>query len=235
MILGFLGTWLVVFLATIAAGGEPQRLFNGENLEGWDGNPKLWSVEDGAITGRTEASAPIEKNTFLIWRGGELRDFRLRLEYRILGGNSGVQYRSRVADPKTWVVHGYQADIDSNPTYTGILYEEGGRGILTERGQRVTIGQDGVREANQVADRAELQQHVRNNDWNEYVIEAHGPRLRHTINGHLMSETADDDREHRADSGVLALQVHAGPPMCVQFRNIVLERQDSHEASAIPK
>jgi hypothetical protein len=150
---------------------------------------------EGAIVGRTTAEAPIAKNTFLIWRGGELRDFRLQLQYRIQGGNSGVQYRSRVVDPAKWIVGGYQADIDSGTTYTGILYEELGRGILALRGQRVRIAVDGTRTAETFVDAAELQKSVRENDWNDYVIEARGERLRHWINNKRMSETVDARRQ----------------------------------------
>ena len=86
---------------------------------------------------------------------------------------------------------------------------------MAERGERVTIGRDGKKSATRFADAAELQKDIRNNDWNEYVIEARGPNLRHTINGKLMSETTDNDDEKRADSGILALQLHTGPPMVV--------------------
>jgi hypothetical protein len=206
-----------------AVSAEPKSIFNGRDLSGWEGDPKVWSVEEGAIVGRTTADAPIKNNTFLIWKDGELGDFRLRLEYRIDGGNSGVQYRSKVADAEKWIVGGYQADIDSGPQYTGILYDERGRGILAQRGERAEIDENGERQATRYADGAELLKSVKADGWNEYVIEARGPRLRHTINGELMSETVDNEKEKGASSGVLALQVHAGPPMTVRFRNIELE------------
>jgi hypothetical protein len=200
-------------------------LFNGKDLTGWEGDPAVWSVEDGAIVGRTTAEAPIKNNTFLIWRGGNVGDFRLRLQYRIEGGNSGVQYRSKVADPDKWIVGGYQADIDSKPVYTGILYDEQGtRAIMANRGERATFDRDGKKTVVRFADADELQKIIRNEDWNDYVIEARGAKLRHTINGKLMSETEDNDAEKRADSGVLALQVHQGPPMTVRFRKIELEQ-----------
>ena len=100
-------------LSNMAAAEKPQEIFNGKNLDGWEGNPEVWSVEDGSIVGRTKAESPIANNTFLIWKGGELDDFRLELDYKIDGGNSGVQYRSKVLDPGKWIVGGYQADIDS--------------------------------------------------------------------------------------------------------------------------
>jgi hypothetical protein len=211
-------------ITNVAAAGKPQQLFNGKSLEGWEGNPDVWSVEDGAIVGRTKAESPIANNTFLIWKGGELDDFRLELDYKIDGGNSGIQYRSKVLDPAKWIVGGYQADIDSGPTYTGILYEEKMRGILAKRGERVTIDKDGKSSAEKIGDADELQKSVKQKDWNHYVIEAKGRKLRHTINGKLMSETIDRDREKRAIKGVLALQVHAGPPMEVRFRDIKVEK-----------
>ncbi len=202
---------------------EPQELFNGKDLQGWDADPAVWSVEDGTIVGRTHAEKPLKNNEFLIWKGGPVGDFKLALQYRIQGGNSGVQYRSKVLDPSKWIVAGYQADIDSGPTYTGILYEERERGILAKRGQRVTIGKDGKSTIESIGDPDELQKSVHADDWNDYVIEVRGAHMKHTINGKLMSETIDRDQKHRAMSGVLALQVHAGPPMTVQFRNIRYE------------
>jgi hypothetical protein len=211
-------------LTSVALAKEPQELFDGKTLDGWEGNPDVWSVDDGAIIGRTKAEAPIANNTFLIWKGGELDDFRLELDYKIDGGNSGIQYRSKVLDPDKWIVGGYQADIDSGPTYTGILYEEKMRGILAKRGERVTIERDGKSSAEKIGDADELQKSVKQKDWNHYVIEARGRKLRHTINGKLMSETIDRDKEKRAIKGVLALQVHAGPPMEVRFRDITLQK-----------
>jgi hypothetical protein len=216
-----------VAISNVRAADEPQSIFNEKDLSGWEGDPKTWSVEEGAIVGRTTADAPIKNNTFLIWKDGELGDFRLTLEYRIEGGNSGVQYRSKVVDPEKWIVGGYQADIDSKPVYTGILYDERGRGILANRGERVTIGRDGKPMATRFADANELLKSVRSDGWNEYVIEARGPHLRHTINGKLMSETTDNDAEKSVASGILALQVHQGPPMTVRFRKFRLERLDA--------
>jgi Domain of Unknown Function (DUF1080) len=224
--------FLLVISSSRLAAAEPQELFNGQDLTGWEGDKTIWSVEDGAIFGRTRAGAPLKNNTFLIWRGGEVGDFRLQLEYRIEGerANSGVQYRSKIHDPAKWIVGGYQADIDATPRYTGILYDERGRGILAERGERAAIGPDGKKTVERFKDAAELQKKVRSNDWNEYVIEARGPNLRHTINGELMSETNDKEEDKSAESGILALQAHVGPPMVVKFRNIRLEVLDGEAA-----
>ncbi len=197
-------------------------IFNGTSLEGWEGKPEFWSVQDGAIVGQTTADKPTKGNTFLIWRQGTLDDFELRLAYRINGGNSGIQYRSK--DLGDFVVGGYQADIDSGPTYSGIQYEERGRGILAQRGERVTIAGDGTKKAEAIGSKEELQQAIKAGDWNEYRIVAQGPKLSHFINGKLMSETIDEQAEKRSAEGILALQLHAGPPMKVEFKDIHLKR-----------
>jgi hypothetical protein len=217
---------LLVLTANLFAKEDPQQIFNGRDLKGWEGDPGLWSVEDGAIVGRTTAEAPIKNNTFLIWKDGKVGDFRLKFEYKIEGGNSGVQYRSKVIDPEKWIVGGYQADIDSTPTYSGINYDERGRGILAERGKRARINKQGKSVVESFGDAAELQKSIKKEDWNKYVVEAIGPRMRHTINDKLMSVVIDRDPKS-VKEGVLALQVHAGPPMVVRFRNFSLEKVDA--------
>jgi hypothetical protein len=222
---------LLAISATLQAAEKAKEIFNGKDLKGWEGNPHVWSVEDGAIVGRTTAEKPIKNNTFLIWKDGTVDNFRLELEYQIEGGNSGVQYRSKVIEPAEWIVGGYQADIDSKPVYTGIMYEERGRGILTKRGEHTRISRKGKTEVESFGDAAELQQSIHAGDkWNKYVIEAIGPRMRHTINGKLMSATVDKSEKDAAKDGVLALQVHTGPPMTVRFRNIRLKKLDAPAA-----
>jgi len=224
------GCTLVVSLlfASAATAKEGKELFNGNDLTGWEGDTRVWSVEDGAIVGKTK-DVPLKNNTFLIWKDGNVSDFKLTLEFKLQGGNSGIQYRSKVIDPEKWIVGGYQADIDGDNKYTGILYEERGRGILAQRGERLTIDRDGTKSTVQFGEAAQLAKTIHQDDWNDYTIEAVGTTLKHTINGKLMSETIDRDREHRATSGVLALQVHAGlpKPMTVQFRKIRLEEVDA--------
>lgn len=199
------------------------KLFNGQDLTGWDGNPKFWSVREEAITGQTTAENPAEGNTFLIWRQGELDDFELRLSYRIVGHNSGIQYRSK--DLGNWVVGGYQADFEAGDTYSGILYEERGRGILAQRGQKTVIDPNGkVEEIVRLSDSAELQANIKKEDWNDYRIIARGNYLVHMINGRVTADVSDEQVSARAMSGILALQLHAGPPMTVQFKNIRLKR-----------
>jgi len=207
---------------------DAKELFNGKDLTGWDGDARVWSVENGAIVGHTK-DVPLKNNTFLIWKEGKVGDFKLTLEFKLEGGNSGIQYRSKVIEPKEHIVGGYQADMDGANQYTGILYEERGRGILAKRGEKLTIDRDGKKEADKIGDAAELAKIIRKDDWNTYEVEAVGPRLKHTINGKLMSETIDRDAEHRATSGILALQVHANlpAPMTVSYRKIRLEELEA--------
>ena len=198
-------------------------IFNGTSLEGWEGKPEFWSVKDGVIVGETTAEKPTKGNTFLIWRQGTLDDFELTLTYRITGGNSGIQYRSR--DLGDSVVGGYQGDFEAGTTYSGILYEEKGRGILAKRGERVTIAADGTKTMGEPIGKTEdLQKVIKPGEWNEFRIVAKGPKLQHFINGQLMSETVDEQEGKRAAEGILALQLHQGPPMKVEFKDIRLKR-----------
>ena len=221
---------VLVALALHLQGGEFRSIFDGKSLEGWDGNPEFWSVRDGAITGLTTPDNPTRGNTFIIWKGGTLDDFELRLQYRIVGGNSGIQYRS--VDQGNWVVSGYQGDLEAGRTFSGILYHEKGRGILARRGEKTEIVRDGarhqVRVVGSLGDSGEIQKGLRDEEWNEYTIIARGWQFTHIINGRVTVEVTDLDPEGRRESGILALQLHAGPPMLVQFRDIrvrVLDEQ----------
>jgi hypothetical protein len=196
-------------------------------LTGWKGL-EFWSVEDGCITGRTTKEKPTKGNTFLVWQGGEVGDFEFTFKYKIVGGNSGIQYRSKVIDEKAFVVGGYQADFEAGKTYSGILYEERGRGILAQRGQKTVIkdgekpGKAKVEVTGEVGKSAEIQAKIKSEDWNEYRIVAQGGHLQHFING---AQTIDvtDETAIGAKKGVLALQLHAGPAMTVQFKDLVLK------------
>ncbi|HVM51545.1 MAG TPA: DUF1080 domain-containing protein [Candidatus Acidoferrum sp.] len=207
------------------------RIFNGKDLTGWDGSPKLWSVKDGAITGQTTAENPAQRNTFLVWTNGTVGDFELRCSFRLVPGdargfaNSGVQYRSKVVDPSYWVVHGYQADMEAGPTYTGILYEEGGRGIMAGRGEKVVWDKDGKKQVvGSVGDAAAIEASVKKGGWNDYVIIAKGNHLQQWVNGKQTIDVTDEDEAKRAMNGVLALQLHAGPAMMVQFKDMRLKK-----------
>lgn len=203
-----------------------QKLFDGKTLKGWSGRDDLWSVKDGAITGITTRDNPIKNNTFIVWTNGTVANFELRLKYRILNGNSGIQYRSQLADAEKFIVGGYQADFEAGKTYSGILYEERGRGILAERGQRTRItevnGQTKVQVIGKLAESADLQAAIKPEQWNDYHIVANGNHLMHFINGRMTVDVIDEQAAKAAQSGILAFQIHVGPPMLVQFKDVEL-------------
>lgn len=217
---------LTLTLRAFAAEEGFQSIFNSKDLSGWDGDANLWSVKDGAITGVTKAEPKLTHNTFLVYTNGDVSDFELRLSYRIVNGNSGIQFRSKVLSrgPFGPIVGGYQADFEAGKTYSGILYEEQGRGILAQRGQKTVIKDDGdkhkVEVAGSVGKSEDIQAKIKNEDWNDYVIIAKGNHLQHFINGMPTVDVIDENAAKAAKSGVLALQVHVGPPMTVQFKNI---------------
>ncbi|MHC5537738.1 3-keto-disaccharide hydrolase [Singulisphaera rosea] len=210
--------------ATAAPKDGEVPLFNGKDLSGWRGNKAYWSVEDGALTGKTTPTNLLAQNTFLIWEGTPPPDFELRFHYKIVGGNSGVQYRSRVIDDALYVVGGYQADIDSSPKYTGMNYEERGRTFLAQRGEKVEIAPDGSKKVvASLGNKDELQAKVKNEDWNEYIIIAKRNHLTHIVNGVTMSEVTDNQKDKAATTGILAIQLHQGPPMTVQLKDFQLK------------
>lgn len=224
---------LAVGLATAADDEGFRSIFDGKSLEGWDGNPKFWRVEDGAIVGQTTADNPTQGNTFLVWRGGSPADFELKAEYKMDNHNSGIQYRSWEEPDKwgRWVIGGYQADIDESGRFTGICYGERYRGILAERGQKTIIGEDHKpKVVGSVGDPAELIKHVDLKGWNEYHIIARGNHIVQKINGVVMCELTDEDLQQRRGSGLIALQLHAGPPMKIAFRNIRLKELPKPDA-----
>lgn len=216
--------------ATAAEDGF-QSIFNGKDLSGWDGNPKLWSVKDGAIVGQTTAANAIKVNTFLIWTNGITADFELRCAFRITAhndqgfANSGIQYRSKVLDPAQWVVGGYQADMEAGPNYTGILYDErgvaGNRGIMAARGEKVVWDQDCQKRVTGSLGKSEaIQAVIKRGDWNDYVVIAQGNHLQHFINGQPTVDVTDECASKALKSGVLALQLHVGGDMTVEFKQL---------------
>lgn len=260
-----------VFAFQTARADEGKALFNGKDLTGWKGFTELWSVKDGCITGQTQpdsanpGKSTLKSNTFLVWEG-EVGDFELTYKYKIVDkdgkgegfGNSGVQYRSKVVDEKGYVVAGYQADFEIGKTYSGILYEEKGRGILAKRGEKTVIHQtedpkkpkvevvgtlgdlNALRAKQQskqpggvsgavLPERSlsslasdEIQANIKQADWNEYKVVAKGNHLQHFINGKQTIDVTDETAEG-AKKGVLALQIHAGAPFTVQFKDIILK------------
>lgn len=223
---------LLITLLPSGAGATEEgfaSLFDGSTLDGWDGNPKLWGVQDGAIVGETSDESPLEANEFLIW-DGEAADFVLRLEFRIADrgvGNSGVQYRSkRLRGGGRWAVGGYQADIERTNQYMGILYEEQGRGIIAMRGEevRLTPAHGGFHRevVGSVGDPKEIVDRVRAGEWQQLEVIAQGNRLEHKLNGRTTALVVDNDHSNAAQSGIIALQLHRGDEMKIEFKNIRL-------------
>jgi hypothetical protein len=199
-------------------------IFDGKTLKDWDGNPKIWRVEDGTITGETTAENPITVNTFLIWRGGTNRDFEFKTEFKLSEtANSGVQIRSSiVSDVGQWTMKGYQADMDGANQFTGQVYEERGRGFLAPRGQFTrVVGRGQTKLIGSLGDAEALKALLKPGDWNHLHIYARGNTIVQTVNGHVMSGLIDEDEQGRALEGLLGLQIHMGPPMKVQFRNLL--------------
>ena len=213
------------------SGDEPgfEAIFNGRTLEGWEGNPKYWRVENGALVGEVTPETLLKSNTFILWRGGTPPDFELKVDYRISAeGNSGINYRSvvvpdAVTPENKFALRGYQADIDGRNQYTGQNYEEKGRLFLALRGQmtRVVDGRKPILLAS-FGDPQDLAAFI-TSDWNSYHLIARGNVLTHLLNGHLMSVVIDDDTTHRTGEGLIGVQVHVGPPMKVEYRNFRLK------------
>jgi Domain of Unknown Function (DUF1080) len=203
-----------------------ERIFDGKTLNGWEGDPKYWRVENGALVGEVTQETLLKQNSFIIWRGGVTRDFELKVEFRVSAqGNSGVNYRSVEIPGQPWALRGYQADLDGQDRYTGNVYEEKGRTFLALRGQVTHATEGGKREV--VASVGELEQLkalTKKEDWNEFHLIVRGNTLIHILNGRVMCEVMDDDVEARRLEGLLGVQVHVGPPMKVEYRNFRLKR-----------
>ncbi len=211
-------------------------LFNGKDLTGWDGNPELWSVEDGCITGKTTGPEQLTHNQFLIWRGGVVKNFELRAKVRQKGNNTGIQYRSHERPQAgKWSIGGYQCDIHPARPNNAMVYEEGGRGIIAQNGQGVVIDPEGRRWLASEHDRVE----VEIADWHEYTIIAKGNHLIHKIDGKVAVDLLDFEPAKRSLEGLIAFQIHRGPAMNVQIKDVMLKELPeggvvSFEKSAIP-
>lgn len=205
-------------------------IFNGEDLTGWDGDPRLWSVRDGVIHGETTPDKKANRNTFLIWQDGRTKDFELRLSFRCTAtNNSGIQYRSRhITEGKpanAWILRGYQHEIrneENFPNVPSFIYDEGGR-----RGRICLVGEKAVwtAEGKKVLDddlisAAEFKELMQVDDWNDVVIIAKGNHIRHYLNGRLVLDFTDEHPEFAAFDGQLGLQLHAGRPMWAEFKDI---------------
>jgi len=218
-------------------------IFDGKTLDGWKGDPTYWSVKNGNLTGVVTPETLLKTNTFIVWQGGQPADFELKLEFKIAeAGNSGINYRSETIDTIPHALRGYQADIDGKIRYTGQNYEEKKRATLAYRGEKVNISsqdnpdEPGSLRANvekncwqsrevveSLGESDELKTKIKSEDWNEVHLIANGNHLQHYVNGVLMSDVTDNDLINRKLSGYLGVQVHVGPPMQVEYRNIRLK------------
>jgi hypothetical protein len=221
--------------AFAAAPPEPagmKPIFNGKDLSGWDGDPRLWSVKDGAIHGETTEENVAMGNTFIIWTEGKTGDFDLRMSFRCNAtNNSGIQYRSKHITEgnvrNKWVVRGYQHEIRNEvkfPNTSSFIYDEGGkRGRICLVGEQATWEADGKKVIrSDLMDQARFEKLFKLDDWNDVVIIAKGNNIRHYLNGELILDFTDNHPELALKEGVLALQLHAGKPMWTEFKNIRL-------------
>jgi hypothetical protein len=190
----------VLLFPMLALAQEPgfKPLFDGKTLNGWSGDPRLWKVEDGVIVGSTEG-VTLDKNTFLIYKGGEFANFILRADVKLRNHNSGIQFRSE--ELPEFVVKGYQADMAEGNWWGSVYEEKGTRGVMVNgwKGKAETV--------------------VKNNDWNAVEIKCQGPKIEIRINGLLTAELTDDLKL----SGIIAFQLHRGPAMEARFRNIRIQ------------
>jgi len=217
------------------------KIFDGKTLNGWEGDPAYWRVEDGVLVGEVTPETLLERNTFIIWKGDMPCDFELKVEFRVSGGgNSGINYRSEKVEGLPYALRGYQADLDGGKNYTGSNYEERKRTTLAAQGEIVVIpavenagslsqyikgncwtarevtGSLGTTEA--------LRANIKEEDWNEYHIIVKGNCMKHIVNGVLMSDVTDNDTVNRRSDGLLGVQVHVGPPMKIEYRNFRIKK-----------
>ncbi len=209
-----------------------KSIFNGKDLTGWDGDPRLWKVKDGVIHGETTEEVPAKGNTFLIWQDGKTKDFELRLSFRCSAtNNSGIQYRSKhITGDKArnkWVVQGYQHEIRNEntlPNVSGFIYDEGGS--TGKRGRIILVGQKGKWKGDklELADETlitsdEYSKLFKVDEWNDVIIIAKGRHIQHYMNGRLVMDFTDSE-ERALTEGILALQLHAGKPMFADFKDV---------------
>ncbi len=218
----------VTFLATcgVVALGEDgfQSIFDGRSLAGWETpEASYWAVEEGAITGRITNEHPCTVNQYLVWEGGELADFELKLKSRLSGEggiNNGFQFRSRLLPDHD--VCGYQMDNNLQTPWLVRLYDEFGRHTLAMRGERAVFDPEGRRAATKIPE-AEGPAWFRLEDWHEYHLTCVGHRITLRVDGRLAAEVEDNDPRRRELQGILALQLHSGPPTVVQFKDFRLK------------
>ena len=216
---------LLVVLCCSSAIAQTSSLFDGQSLDDWEFDSDYWRAENGAIVGEIPTGQTLNKNTWMVWRGGEIRDFDLRLQVKLTGAaaaNSGIQFRCQVDGVDH--VSGYQADLDQGQTWLGRVYDEHGRALIVERGRRVHIDPHGARAEQILAPAQAYAVLFRESDWNDYRIVAIGERVSVFVNGTLFADFVDQEIDQRDLAGSLAFQLHSGPETRVEFRDIQLEQ-----------
>lgn len=218
-----------------------ENIFDGKSLTGWEGDPVYWRVENGNLVGEVTPATILDRNSFIIWKEGITKDFEFKAEYRVTpDGNSGINYRSQVVPDLSHALVGYQCDIDGRNRFTGMNYEERRRTTLANPGQ-IVILEDVLNSSlplreyiknNQWLPRKEIgitgdidlfKSNINSGDWNKVHIVVKGNRMQHFINGNLMSDVTDNDQVNKRNEGLLGVQVHVGPPMKIEYRNMMIK------------
>lgn len=247
----FLGCLVLIF-SVMSCGSKPDSknfkedfisIFNGENLEGWEGDSTYWRAENGILIGEVTPETILKRNSFIIYKKQQPEDFELKLEYRVSKlGNSGINYRSEIIENVPFALRGYQCDIDGRNRFTGQNYEEKKRTTLAYMGEKVNIPQmpdsipiDDIRKnvkkncwqtrlvVDTLGSRQKLKAHIKSDDWNQVHIKVIDKKMQHFVNGILMSEVTDLDTINRKTKGFIGVQVHVGPPMKIEYRNLMLK------------
>ena len=208
-------------------------IFNGQDLKEWDGDDVHWSVKDGCIHGEATKETMVKGgNTFLTWKGGKPEDFELRLSCKLVGGNSGIQYRS-FTRPEKYVVGGYQMEVSTDGKNAGFLYGELFRGGMCGVGEKV-VWKGGKQVVGSLGDKTEIASHFKKDDWNDYRIVCRGNHIEQYLNGIQTVDFTEEDPKAQT-SGVIALQIHQGYVMTVDFKNIRLKTFPKEAAAAEAK
>ncbi len=211
---------LLLALSSASAQDGFKPLFNGKDLAGWDGNPELWKVENGEIVGTTTGPEQLAYNQFLIWRGGKVKNFELKVKIKQAGNNTGIQYRSKeLPENGKWSIGGYQCDIHPAAPNNAMVYEEKGRGIICQNGQGVVIDPEAKRWLASEHDPVK----VDIAEWHEYTVIAQGNHLIHKIDGQVTIDLFDFELAKRSLEGLIAFQIHRGPAMKVQIKDVMLK------------
>lgn len=216
-----------------------ESIFDGTSLNGWEGDPVYWRVENGALVGEVTPSTLLQRNSFIVWKNGVTRDFEFKAEYRVTSdGNSGINYRSEPVEGVPYALVGYQCDIDGQNNYTGMNYEERRRTTIAKPGQKVMLKTPDsptlsehiknnswlpAKERGLTGNLEELKSQIKSNEWNVVHIIVKGNKMQHYVNGNLMSEVIDKDQINSRKEGLLGVQVHIGPPMKIEYRNMMIK------------